>query len=68
MRFDEFREMVRNELVASGGLTWEELRARLGLKRTRACPEWTKRLEEEIGLVREPGEGRAFVWRVNPKS
>ena len=66
MRYEEFREAIRRELARSrAGLTWGELRDRLALPYERACPEWTRRLEEEIGLVRGKGEkGSAFVWRV----
>ena len=28
----------------------------------RPCPEWTRRLESEIGLIRQKGTGKAFVW------
>ena len=41
-----------------------ELRDRLELPYKTPCPEWTKRLETENGLVREKGEGRALIWRI----
>jgi hypothetical protein len=46
------------------GRTWKDLQSRLKLPYARPCPEWTRRLESEIGLVREKGEGRALVWRI----
>jgi len=61
----EFRDKVRGELRRSpAGLTWAELRKRARFARARACPEWTKQLEREIGLKRVEGEGRAKVWRL----
>ena len=44
------------------GVTWAELRDSLSLPYVRPCPEWTRRLEQEIGLVRRKGAGRALVW------
>ena len=67
MRYVEFRDAIRGELKrAKGGRTWVELREGLGLPYERACPEWVKRLEDEIGLKRErvDGRGRGYVWRV----
>jgi hypothetical protein len=67
MRYEEFRDVIQDELRQTrSGLTWAQLRDRLGLPYQTACPNWTRRLEEEIGLVRAPGEGRAFVWSVPP--
>lgn len=65
MRYVDWRDAIRAELArAPQGLTWAELQARLKLPQARACPTWTKRLEEEIGLMREKGAGRALVWRL----
>ena len=65
MRYTEYRDLIHHELRRkAGGLTWAELREKLGLPYERACPEWTKRLEGEIGLRRVKGGGRALVWRV----
>lgn len=66
MRYEDFREAIRGELARRrAGLTWAELRDQLGLPYERACPEWTRRLEREIGLRRGKGEkGNALVWTV----
>lgn len=65
MSYDEFKNTIQAELRQTpAGLTWVQLRERLGLPYDRACPEWTKRLEAEIGLVRVRGEGRAYRWRL----
>ncbi len=65
MTYQTFRDTVRSALTEHpGGLTWAQLRDHYGLPYDRACPTWTRQLEEEIGLRREKGEGRALVWRL----
>lgn len=63
MRYVEFKTEIQRHLQRSvDGATWVELRDILALPYDRPCPEWTRRLEEEIGLVRRKGAGRALVW------
>ncbi|HWB60906.1 MAG TPA: hypothetical protein VG733_15525 [Chthoniobacteraceae bacterium] len=65
MTYEKFRDTIRAELHRQqkrGGMTWGELRDGLALPYERPCPEWTRRLETEIGLVRRKGAGRALVW------
>lgn len=65
MRYIDFRDAILKELCRRpDGLTWVQLRQRLALPYDRPCPEWTKRLEQEIGLSRGKGIGRALVWRL----
>jgi hypothetical protein len=65
MRYVDFRDRIEAELRrTSSGRTWRELRDRLDLPYERPCPTWVRKLEEEIGLVREKGAGRAFVWTI----
>jgi hypothetical protein len=65
MPYTAFNSAIAGELKRHrAGKTWKALRADLGLPYDRPCPEWTRRMEREIGLVRAKGEGRAFVWRV----
>ncbi|WP_432797525.1 hypothetical protein [Poriferisphaera sp. WC338] len=65
MTYEAFREAVRSALSEHcNGLTWSQLRDQYKLPYERACPTWTRQLEEEIGLRREKGEGRALVWRL----
>lgn len=64
-KYVQFRDSIQKELQRNpAGLTWTELRCRLDLPSERACPEWTKQLEQEIRLTRTKGSGRALVWRV----
>ncbi len=63
MTYPDFKAAIQQHLKRSrAGATWVELRDRLGLPYERACPEWTRRLEEDIGLIRRKGMGRALVW------
>lgn len=63
MTYLEFKTRIQRHLKQhSDGATWRELRDALELPYERPCPEWTRRLEEEIGLLRRKGEGRGFNW------
>jgi hypothetical protein len=65
MRYLEFKEAINRELRGQPkGLTWDQLQQRLELPYDRPCQTWTRRLEEEIGLSRMKGSGRALLWRV----
>lgn len=65
MRYVGFRDRILAELHRRpGGLTWKQLRDCLDLPYDRPCPEWVKRMEAEDGLLRAPGDGRAYLWRV----
>lgn len=65
MRYLEFKAAIQQHLQWNrAGATWIELRDTLSLPYDRPCPEWTRRLEEEIGLVRRKSSGRALVWEL----
>ena len=65
MTYVAFKSSIAGELKRHrAGWTWKELRSNLKLPYDHPCPEWTRRLEGEIGLIREKGEGRALVWRI----
>lgn len=65
MRYVDFRDVIRDELRRNPtGLTWAELKHRLDLPYERPCPTWVRRMEQEVGLSRAKGSGRAHVWKV----
>jgi hypothetical protein len=66
VRYTEFRDAIRGALRRTrSGLTWVQLRNRLDLPYDRPCPNWTRRLEDEIGLSRKKGPtGKSLVWRL----
>jgi len=65
MTYVLFKDSIHAELKRhSRGKTWKELKRDLALTYDRPCPEWTRRLEREIGITRQKGEGRELVWLV----
>jgi hypothetical protein len=65
MRFVEFQSLICEELLQHPkGFTWAELGERLDLPYDRPCSTWVKRLEEESGLTRARGSGRAYLWKL----
>ena len=64
MTYAQFKDSIHRCLRQNpDGFRWVELRDKLHLPYERPCPEWTRRLENEMGLVRRKGKGRAFVWK-----
>ena len=62
----EFRDLVARALADEpGGLTWGELRARMGWERERPCYAWAEQLEDDIGL-RRVRRGNRVHWTINP--
>lgn len=69
MRYVDFRDAIRDELRRNpAGLTWAELKDRLDLPYERPCPTWVSRMEQEVGLSRAKGSGRAYAWKVGSKN
>jgi hypothetical protein len=67
MRYTDFKAAIHRHLQRRpAGLTWLELREALELPYDRPCPEWTHRLETEIGLTRHKGSGRQLIWSLRP--
>jgi hypothetical protein len=65
MRYVDFKHAIIEELLRNPeGLTWMELRKRLDLPYDRPCQSWIQRMEQEDGLTRISGPGRAYLWTV----
>jgi len=65
MRYTEFKAAIEGHLRRQpDGASWKELRESLALPYQQPCPEWTRRLEKELGLRRRKGAGRALVWEL----
>jgi hypothetical protein len=63
MRYQQFRAAIHQYLESHReGAPWLELKRVLKMPYERPCPEWTRRLEQEIGLTRRKGSGRALIW------
>ncbi len=66
MRYFEYKAGIQHYLEKhSSGVFWQELRDALKLPYARPCPEWTRGLEAEIGLVRQKGAGRSLLWTLH---
>lgn len=69
MTYIEYKTGIQRHLQSHPrGATWQELRDILKLPYERPCPEWTRRLEREIGLVRRKGCGRSLQWTLYSSS
>ncbi len=67
MTYPEFKDTIQSALKKRRhGATWNEIKLAHGLPYERPCPEWTRRLEREIGLRRRKGDSRALVWSLQP--
>ena len=64
MKYIEVKALIKKELTHSkDGYSWNELNSRLNLPYKTLCPEWTKQLEEDIGLQRKKVQGqRSYIW------
>ena len=68
MTYILFKNLIQTDLrKRATGKTWKELKSDLALPYDRPCPEWTKKLEHEIGLTRQKGTGRELVWTIRKK-
>ena len=68
MTYVLFKNLIQTDLrKCATGKTWKELKSDLTLPYNRPCPEWTKRLEREIGLTRQKGAARELIWSVKKK-
>ena len=69
MTYAEFKQSIHSKLRNNvSGMTWSDLKESLDLPYGRPCPEWLKRLENEIGLVRRKGSGRTLIWQLKTNS
>jgi predicted transcriptional regulator len=65
MKYVEFVQSIMQELQNNpSGLTWVELKSRLHLPYSIPCQTWINKMEQENGLVRDKGSGRALIWKI----
>lgn len=64
MTYEEFRDRIR-ELIKEEkkGLSWTEIKAKIGLPQKVRNNLWVKMMEKDIGLVREK-VGTKTIWRL----
>lgn len=64
MTYEEFRERISNVLKPEPkGLSWTTIRQRADLYQKFPNNQWVRRLEEDIGLIRERIKGK-LLWRI----
>jgi hypothetical protein len=67
MRYSDFKSVIHSGLLAHpAGMTWKQLKTDFRLPYDHPCPEWTRRLEQDIHLVRRKGAGTALIWALKP--
>ena len=64
MTYEEFKQIIKEELAkVSDGLTWTQIRERKPeLYQRWPNNRWVRKLEEDIGLIREKIKGKT-IWR-----
>jgi len=66
MTYTAFKTVIRSKLQREpDGVPWSAIRDSLNLPYDRPCPEWVKRLEQDIGLIRSKKNGRAYLWHLS---
>ena len=63
MSYGEFRDKIKHVLVYNDGMTWTEIRDKLGFEQVVPSNKWVSRLEKDIGLIRLKDK-RGIVWRL----
>jgi len=62
--YEEFKKKIEEVLKGvPEGLTWTEIKQRLGLPQKVPNNKWVRMMEKDIGLIRAK-EARGVVWRL----
>jgi hypothetical protein len=62
--YEEFKSRVKEVLEGAGRpLTWAEVRERAGFAQKFPNNVWVRKMEEDIGLMRERVKGKIY-WRL----
>jgi hypothetical protein len=64
LTYEEFRDAVRNVLCSNSPLTWTEVRTAAKLPQKFPNNKWVRRMEDDIGLVREHDKHGIIHWRL----
>lgn len=64
LKYEQFRNKVRSILdESSEPLTWTEIRKEGNFKQKYPNNLWVRKMEEDIGLIRERTKGKMY-WRL----
>ena len=63
--YESFKRQIAKALKGkTRGLTWTEIKYKLGLPQKVPNNRWVRWMEKDIGLTREHVSGRGVVWRL----
>jgi hypothetical protein len=65
LTYDQFKTKVKQTLqYQDNGMTWTQIRDKLGLDQVVPNNKWVRQLEKDIGLERVKQKDNQVVWRV----
>lgn len=66
LTYDQFKEQVKKALeYQDNGMTWTQIRERLGLDQVVPNNKWVRQLEKDIGLERVKQKDNVILWRIS---
>jgi DNA-directed RNA polymerase subunit RPC12/RpoP len=64
MTYEQFRDKIKAVLLASSPRTWTDVRTAASLPQLFPNNQWVRRMEKDIGLVRERDGHGIIQWRL----
>lgn len=65
LTYEQFRDKVKQTLqYQDDGMTWSQIRDKLGLDQVVPNNKWVRQMEKDIGLLRMKGKDNQITWRV----
>lgn len=64
MLYEEFRDVIKAELIKQGKITWTEIRTQTKLPQKFPNNQWVHRMEKDIGLVRQKDKDGIIRWEL----
>lgn len=63
--YKKFKKQIEEALRAEPkGLTWTEIKNKLGMSQKVPNNKWVRMMEKDIGLIREAVKDRGIVWKL----
>jgi hypothetical protein len=63
MTYAEFRDKIKEILEYKDGMTWTEIRSKLGLEQVVPNNKWVTQMQKDIGLIRLK-DSKKILWRL----
>lgn len=65
LTYEQFRDKVKQALqYKDEGMTWTQIREKLGLDQVVPNNKWVRQMEKDIGLLRVKGRDNQITWRI----